>query len=77
MARQIRTIVSGLAGQGITVFLTTHYMDEADQLCSRVAILDRGKIVALDTPGKLKAIYQASTLEDVFVLLTGHAFEGG
>ena len=77
MARQIRAIVSDLARQGITVFLTTHYMEEADQLCSRVAILERGKIVALDTPGKLKENYRVSTLEDVFVLLTGHAFEGG
>jgi ABC-2 type transport system ATP-binding protein len=75
MARQIRSIVSNLAKQGITVFLTTHYMDEADQLCHRVAILDRGKIVALDSPEKLKAIYHAATLEDVFVQLTGHAFE--
>jgi len=76
MARQIRTIVSDLATQGITVFLTTHYMEEADQLCDRVAILDRGRIVAMDTPEKLKAVYRASTLEDVFVLLTGHALEG-
>jgi ABC-2 type transport system ATP-binding protein len=75
MARQIRKIVSDLAAQGITVFLTTHYMDEADQLCDRVAILDRGRMVALDTTEKLKATYSAATLEDVFVLLTGHAFE--
>jgi ABC-2 type transport system ATP-binding protein len=75
MARQIRAIVSDLVKQGITVFLTTHYMEEADQLCKRVAILDRGKIVALDTPEKLKERYHATTLEDVFVLLTGHAFE--
>jgi ABC-2 type transport system ATP-binding protein len=77
MARQIRSIVLDLAKQGITVFLTTHYMDEADQLCHRVAILDRGKIVALDKPEKLKAIYHTTTLEDVFVQLTGHTFEQG
>jgi ABC-2 type transport system ATP-binding protein len=75
MARQIRAIITNLAKQGITVFLTTHYMEEADQLCHRVAILDRGKIVAMDTPEKLKNIYRTDTLEDVFVLLTGHAFE--
>lgn len=40
---------------GITVFLTTHYMEEADMLCDRIAIIDRGRIVALDTPSKLKA----------------------
>jgi len=77
MARQIRAIISDLGQKGITVFLTTHYMEEADQLCGRVAILDRGKIVALDRPEKLKSIYHVSTLEDVFVHLTGHAFEGG
>jgi ABC-2 type transport system ATP-binding protein len=76
MARQIRAIVSELAKQGITIFLTTHYMDEADHLCNRVAIIDRGKIVAMDSPAKLKEIHQVPTLEDVFVLLTGHAFEG-
>jgi ABC-2 type transport system ATP-binding protein len=75
MARQIRAIVSDLAKQGITIFLTTHYMEEADQLCNRVAILDRGKIVAMDTPEKLKHLYHASSLEDVFVQLTGRAFE--
>ena len=77
MARQIRAIISDLGQKGITVFLTTHYMEEANQLCGRVAILDRGKIVALDRPEKLKSIYHVSTLEDVFVHLTGHAFEGG
>jgi ABC-2 type transport system ATP-binding protein len=77
MRRQIWEIVTELAQQGITIFLTTHYMEEADQLCDRVAILDRGKIVASDTPTRLKEIYQVSTLEDVFVLLAGHAFEEG
>ena len=74
VAREIRRIVSELARQGVTVFLTTHYMEEADQLCNRVAIIDRGRIVALDTPGQLKAIHgqdERTTLEDVFVKLTG------
>jgi ABC-2 type transport system ATP-binding protein len=75
MARQIRSIVSDLATQGITVFLTTHYMEEADQLCDRVAILDLGKMVVLDAPEKLKTIHHTSTLEDVFLTLTGHNFE--
>ena len=76
LAREIRSFITGLARGGVTVFLTTHYMEEADQLCQRVAILDRGQIIALETPARLKEIYgdDASTsLEDVFVRLTGHA----
>ncbi len=71
MARGIRQMVADLARQGITVFLTTHYMEEADQLCNRVAILDRGRIVALDAPAGLKATHGGGTLEDVFIALTG------
>ncbi|MBI5568529.1 MAG: ATP-binding cassette domain-containing protein [Desulfomonile tiedjei] len=48
---------------GMTVILTTHYMDEADQLCSRIAIIDRGRIVALDTPEALKASLGGDLLE--------------
>jgi len=74
VARDIRSIVTKLANQGMTVFLTTHYMEEADQLSNRVAIIDQGRIVALDTPESLKAEYgedEKTTLEDVFVQLTG------
>jgi ABC-2 type transport system ATP-binding protein len=74
IARDIRGIVAGLARDGMTVFLTTHYMEEADQLCNRVAFLDQGLIVALDTPAVLKAQYgkdEKTTLEDIFVQLTG------
>jgi ABC-2 type transport system ATP-binding protein len=46
--------VRGLRGQGITVVLTTHYMEEADELCDRVAIIDHGKILVQDTPAALK-----------------------
>jgi ABC-2 type transport system ATP-binding protein len=53
--------VEGLRGQGITVVLTTHYMEEADELCDRVAIIDHGKILALDTPEQLKATLGANT----------------
>ncbi|MDQ2952465.1 MAG: ABC transporter ATP-binding protein [Chloroflexota bacterium] len=53
-ARELRTLIAGLADQGTTVFLTTHYMEEADELCDRVAFLSQGKIVALDTPRELK-----------------------
>jgi len=48
---------------GITVFLTTHYMDEADSLCDRIAIIDHGKIMALDTPSNLKASVGGSLIE--------------
>src|SRR5205823_12933411 len=41
--------------RGQTIFLTTHYMEEADQLCQRIAIMDKGKLLALDAPGNLKA----------------------
>jgi ABC-2 type transport system ATP-binding protein len=74
VARDIRSIIANLARRGVTIFLTTHYMEEADQLSDRVAIIDRGRIVALDTPEQLKAIHgedEKMTLEDVFVKLTG------
>jgi ABC-2 type transport system ATP-binding protein len=74
VARGIRSVVVDLAKEGMTVFLTTHYMEEADQLSDRVAILDQGRIVALDTPEDLKAKYgkdKTVTLEDIFVHLTG------
>lgn len=53
-ARDIRTAISDLGKSGTTVFLTTHYMEEADQLCSRVGFINEGTIVALDTPQNLK-----------------------
>jgi ABC-2 type transport system ATP-binding protein len=51
--RQIWEIVSNLKAEGRTVVLTTHYMDEAERLCDRVAIIDRGKLIALGTPREL------------------------
>jgi len=56
-ARELRDLVRELSRQGVTVFLTTHYMEEADELCQRVAFLSQGKIVALDTPRELKLRY--------------------
>lgn len=78
MARDIRSLVASLGQQGVTIFLTTHYMEEADRLCQRVAILDHGQIVALDTPDRLKADYAVgpgTSLEDVFINLTGREWK--
>jgi len=76
-----RTAVWGMlrkikAQRELTVLITTHYMDEADKLCDRIAIVDHGKLVALDSPQALKASIpgrdQATvTLDDVFVHYTG------
>jgi len=56
-ARELRQIVREMSQQGTTVVLTTHYMEEADELCDRVAFLSAGKIVAMDTPTELKLRY--------------------
>src|SRR5690349_4746597 len=53
--RAIWDLLSELNAKGQTIFLTTHYMDEADQLCQRIAIMDKGKVLELGTPAKLKA----------------------
>jgi len=65
------------AERGTTVFLTTHMMEEADRLCSRVAIMHHGKLVALGTPAELKASIgnEAATLDDVFVHYAGDRLE--
>ena len=80
--RNLWDLVSQIKAKGVTVILTTHYMEEAEMLCDRVAIMDEGKIVALDSPKKLvrqllnkgfkkeQRVEQAN-LEDVFIDLTG------
>jgi ABC-2 type transport system ATP-binding protein len=60
-------ILGELNRDGQTILLTTHYMEEADQLCGRVAIMDHGKILALDTPSRLKATVGADTIVTVKV----------
>lgn len=55
----------------VTVFLTTHYMEEAERVAERIAIIDHGKIVALGTPEELKSQTEADTLEQAFLKLTG------
>jgi ABC-2 type transport system ATP-binding protein len=80
--RNLWDLIRKIRSQGTTVIITTHYMDEAEYLCDRVAIVDSGKIAALNTPDKLidelvatgferpKEVKQAN-LEDVFIHLTG------
>lgn len=57
--------------EGVTVFLTTHYMDEADRVAQRIAVIDHGKIVALGSPHSLKLQTNTDSLEDAFLKLTG------
>ncbi len=80
--RNLWELIKQLRERGATVVITTHYMDEAEELCERVAIVDSGKIVALSTPNELidnllasgfkrsKAVKEAN-LEDVFLNMTG------
>ena len=82
--RNLWDLVKGIQSRGTTVIITTHYMDEAEYLCDRVAIIDSGKIVALNSPDQLiddlvatgferpKEMKHAN-LEDVFINLTGHS----
>lgn len=67
--------VRRLRADGMTIFLTTHYLDEADALCDRIAIIDDGRIVADGTPAALKQELDlpAATLDDVFLTRTGRS----
>ncbi len=64
-----------LKSKNITLILTTHYMEEAEKLCDRVAIMDSGKIITIDTPSSLMNKYKGN-LEDVYLKLTGKSLEG-
>jgi ABC-2 type transport system ATP-binding protein len=80
--RNLWDLLSGLSDTGRTVVLTTHYMDEAEALCDRVAIMDRGRVLRLDTPRALvdgldapvRVIETRGTLEDVFLEVTGREY---
>ncbi|HEY90638.1 MAG TPA: ABC transporter ATP-binding protein [Dehalococcoidia bacterium] len=68
--------IEGLRDNGMTVLYTTHYMEEANRLCDRVAIMDGGEIIAMDTPLELRSQIgdpDKVTLEDVFLKLTGRS----
>jgi ABC-2 type transport system ATP-binding protein len=71
--RDLWQIVRELLADGVTVFLTTQYLEEADQLADTVGLLDGGRLVAEGTPAELKAQAGGETLDDVFLALTGHA----
>ena len=82
--RNLWDLVRSIRDKGTTVIITTHYMDEAEVLCDRVAIIDAGKIIAMDSPDRLidnlvssgferpKEVKKAN-MEDVFISLTGHS----
>jgi lipooligosaccharide transport system ATP-binding protein len=75
-ARQVAwATLEGLRGQGVTLLLTTHYMEEAARLCDRLVIMDFGRIVAEGSPAELTARYRQPHLEAVFLQLTGHGLE--
>jgi len=71
-ARDLRDRVRELRRQGRTVLMTTHYMEEADQLCDRIAIIDHGRIVALDTPAALKRTIRAEQVVRLEIGLADH-----
>ncbi|RSM34756.1 ABC transporter ATP-binding protein [Amycolatopsis balhimycina DSM 5908] len=71
--RETWRLVEGVRATGVTVLLVTHFMDEAERLCDRVAIFDAGRVAATGTPAELRATAGASTLDDAFVSLTRSA----
>ena len=71
-ARDLRDRVRELKRQGRTVLLTTHYMEEADQLCDRIAIIDHGEIVALDAPAALKRRIRAEEVVSLEIGIVGN-----
>lgn len=82
--RNLWELIQTIRDRGITVIMTTHYMEEAELLCDRVAIMDEGKIIAMDSPKQLvknllkkgfkkKREVEQADLEDVFIDLTGKA----
>jgi len=69
--RKTWEFIGSIKNQNKTIILTTHYIEEAEALCDRVAIIDYGKIVALGAPKELMAEHEAKNLEDVFLKITG------
>ncbi len=86
--RHLWELIEKVRDKGISVIMTTHYMDEAEMLCDRIAVMDNGKIVATDTPKNLikqllnrgfskKQHVEQANLEDVFIDLTGKELRDG
>ena len=86
--RHLWDLIKQVRDKGISVIMTTHYMDEAEMLCDRIAVMDNGKIVAIDTPKNLiqqllkrgfskKQHVEQANLEDVFIDLTGKGLRDG
>ena len=73
---QLWSLIKRLKHQGITVLLTTHYLDEAEYLSDRVCILDHGNVLIVDTPENLKTRHNKARLEDVFLHLMHEKNEG-
>lgn len=82
--RNLWGLIDSVRKKGVSVIMTTHYMDEAEILCDRIAVMDDGKIIALDTPKNLvknllkkgfkkEQVVEQANLEDVFIDLTGKA----
>ena len=69
--RRIWELIRSMKEQGVTVFLTTHYIEEAEALCDRVAMLSSGHLVDVDTPAHFREKTGLATLEGVFLELTG------
>ena len=69
--RRTWEFINSINEQNRTIVLTTHYIEEAEALCDRVAIIDYGKLVALDSPKKLMEEHDAKNLEEVFLKITG------
>ncbi|GIJ24110.1 ABC transporter ATP-binding protein [Micromonospora lutea] len=73
--RRMWGTVERLSSEGVTVLLVSHFMEEVERLCDRVAMLDAGRVVALDTPAALRTLARTATLDDAFVALTGRQLE--
>jgi ABC-2 type transport system ATP-binding protein len=69
--RAVWDIIRSMKREGRTVLLTTHYIEEAEELCDRVGVIDHGRLIALGRPGDLVAQHGLKNLEEVFIRLTG------
>ena len=75
--RAVWDFILDLRDKGKTIVITTHHMEEAQELCDEVGIIDHGKLIALGSPDDLKVKYGAKDLEDVFLQLTGRTIREG